>query len=304
MAFLSKLEKVCKKCSNATKKVYMQNIRRLYRFVDEQGEIPSDSKWLEDDRVIKKYKALPFNIRRSLSVAGLKASQAYAIDTSKWYKRMLADQELYRQNRMKNKRTDSENEKMLEGGTKELKKISSEYKRQINRVLKEPPNLKTLYKYQLYLVLRLFVEFPARNDFPTVSLTKSEDGNYVIYKKQKKAKFVIQKFKNSDKLGPREIEISVALTKVLKTFLKYRSVIPEIKHDFILSNTSGEPMSKQAFSKAVHKITKDLSGKSFGSRILRVLHVTENASLIEKSKELSNKLLHTPAQTEQYIKKK
>ena len=152
--------------------------------------------------------------------------------------------------------------------------------------------------------MRLFVEFPARNDFPTIALTESKDGNYVIYKKKRKATFVIQKFKNSDRLGPREITISVALTKVLKQFIKYRNEIPEIKHDFILSNVSGDPMSKQAFSKAIHKITKDLSGKSFGSRILRILHATENATLIEKSNELSNKMLHSSKQTQQYIKKK
>ena len=303
MTFVDKLNKVCEKCTANTKKVYLQNIRRLYRFLDADGEVPTnDSKWLEHKTVIKKYDALPFNIRRALSVAGLKAARAYGIDTDKWYKRLLNDQTLYRENRNKNKRTKEEDAKMLKGGTKELKKISAEYKRQINRELKADHNLKTLYKYMLYLILRLFVEFPARNDFPSVQLVESKTGNYVLYKKRKKATFVLKKYKNSDKLGPREIEISAPLTRVLKEFIKYREGL--VEHDFLLSNAAGKPLSRQAFSKAVHKITSKLSGKSFGSRILRILHATENEELILKSKELSNKMLHTKSQTEQYVKKK
>ena len=302
MKFVDKLDKVCPKCSENSKKVYLQNIRRLYRFKDKDAtEVPSTSKWLESDAAVNKYKALPYNVRRALSLAGVKAARAYGVNSDKWYKRLVDDQDEYNTNRKKNKRTDAEDAKMLKGGLKELKKISSEYKRQINRELKEKPNLKTLSKYQLYLSLRLFVDLPFRNDFPTFELTENQKGNYIVYKKKKKAIFVLNKFKLSDKLGPRKVEISPALTKTLKLFLKYRDGL--VKHDFLLSNTSGEPMSKQAFSKAIHKVTKDLSGKSFGSRILRILHATESADIIEQSAELTNKLLHTASQTKLYIKK-
>ena len=304
MTFRDKLEKVCEKCTDGTKRVYMQNIKRLYRFKDKDGEVPvNNSKWLESDAVLKKYKSFPFNVRRALSVAGLKAARAYGIDTDKWYARTLKDQGEYRQNRALNKRTDAEDAKMLKGGVKELKKIASEYKRQINRELKETPTLKSLYKYQLYLCLRLFVDLPFRNDFPTIELTQTKTGNYILYKKRKLVKFVLQKFKNSDKLGPREVEVSAPLSKTIKQFLKFRDKL-ELKHDFLLSNATGDKMSKQAFSKAIHNITKKLSGKSFGSRILRVLHATENSEIIQKSSELTNKLLHTASQTPQYIKKK
>lgn len=304
MTFEDKLEKVCPKCSEATKLVYLQNIRRLYRFKDNGGEIPSSSSsWLESSAVLKQYKALPFNIRRALSVAGLKASRAYGISTDKWYARMLDDQNKYRKNRAKNKRTDAEDAKMLEGGVKELKKITSEYKRQINRELREPPTLKSLYKYQMYLSLRMFVDLPFRNDFPTFELQENKTGNYIRYKKRKLVTFIIRKYKNSDRLGPREVEVSAALSRVIKQFIKFRNQI-DIKHDYLLSNVNGDPMSKQAFSKAIHSITRKLSGRSFGSRIMRVLHATENASIIEQSAQLTHKLLHTASQTRQYVKHK
>ena len=185
-------------------------------------------------------------------------------------------------------------------GLKELKKVTTEYKRQINRELRGPPSLKGLYKYQLYLSMRLFQELPFRNDFPTFHILEKTD-NYIVHKKKSRAEFVVQKFKNADKLGPRRVTISKTLTKALKQFLKYRNGI--VKHDFLLSNMQGKPLTKQAFSKAIHGITLKLSGKAFGSRILRVMHATENSEIIEKSNALTEKMLHSSKQTRQYIKK-
>ena len=301
MKFLHKLEKACSKCTKNSINVYHTNIKRLYKFYDEDGEIPLDGKWLKSEKVLKKYQALPYNIRRHLSTAAIKALQSYKIDDNDaWYTRMILDQKKYQETRNKNKLTDAEKSKMLGGGLKELKKITTEYKRQINRELKDEPSLKILSKYQLYISLRLFIELPFRNDFVTFNIAEKKD-NYIVWKNKQKAVFVVQDFKNSDKLGPREVTISKSLTKALKLFLKYRAKL--IKHDFLLSNLEGNKLSKQAFSKAIHSITKRLSGKSFGSRILRIMHATENAEIIEKSNALTNKLLHTGAQTLQYIKK-
>ena len=176
MTFREKLEKVCEKCTEGTIKVYLQNIRRLYRFYDD-GDVPASGTWLKSDKVVDAYTKLPFNKRRALSVAAVKACRAFGIDSDTWYKRLLKDQQEYRENRDKNERTPAEHSKILKGGLKELKKISSEYKRQINRELKSP-TLKALYKYQLYLSMRLFGELPFRNDFPTFQLTKNK-GNYL-----------------------------------------------------------------------------------------------------------------------------
>ena len=300
MTFKTKLDKVCEKCSDNSKRVYLINIRRLYRLYDEDGEIPAtESKWLKSKKLVDAYNKLPYSKRRALSVAGTKASRAYGVSSDEWYKRLVNDQELYLKNRTKNKRTPEEDAKMLKGGIKELKKIATEYKRKINRDLKKP-SIKSLRKYQLYISMRLFVELPFRNDFVSFLVSGKKD-NYILYKKRKKAKFVVQKFKNSDKLGPREVEISVALTRALKQFLKFRE--PLVKHDFLFSNQDEKPMSKQAFSKAFHKVMEQESGKKFGSRILRIMHANENADIIEKSSELTNKMLHTSEQTKQYIKK-
>ena len=45
--------------------------------------------------------------------------------------------------------------------------------------------------------------------------------------------------------------------------------------------------------------------KKIGSRTIRILHASdkENREAIEKSSELTKKLLHTAAQTKQYVRK-
>lgn len=302
MNIREKLEKVCASCSKNTIQVYLTNIRRLYKFFDENGnDIPLTGKWLNTDTVIKKYKALPFNIRRHLSTAAVKYFQAIGKEDEDWSKNMFSDQKLYQENRLKNKVTVYEKNKMLKGGIKELKRITSELKRRINRDLRDDPHsLKSLYSYSMYISLRLFVELPFRNDFPTFQISGTK-GNYIIWKNQTKAKFIITEYKNADKLGSREVEISKALTRALKQFIKFRADI--VNHNFLLSNMKGNPLSKQAFSKAMHLITKKMSGKAFGSRILRVLHATDNAEIIEKSASLTNKLLHSSKQTLEYVKK-
>jgi hypothetical protein len=266
---------------------------------DPDGEIPADSKWLKSKKLIDAYNGLPYSKRRALSVAGTKAARAYGVSSDEWYKRLVNDQELYRKNRDQNKRTPEEDSKMLKGGITELKKIATEYKRKKKREINKK-TLKGLRIYQLYMAMRLFVELPFRNDFVTFHVSGKKD-NYIIHTRKTKATFVVQKYKNSDKLGPRSIGISAALTRALKQFLKYRE--PLVDHDFLFSDADGKPMSKPAFSKAFHKVMEQESGKKFGSRILRIMHANENAEIIEKSNELTNKMLHTAGQTKQYIKK-
>ena len=300
MTFETKLRKLNPNISPSSIKVYLQNIRRLYRFYDKEGEIPLTGKWLSSDKVLTKYKELPFNIRRHLSTAAVKANQIYKSEDKNWFKRMFEDQKEYQEHRNKNKKSTLEQEKMLKGGVQDLKKAATEYKRRINSELKKEPSLKSLYKFQLYICLRLFVELPFRNDFPTFHVNSTKD-NYILWKKRAKATFVVNEFKNSDKLGPREVTISKALTTALKKFLQYRERV--VKHDFLLTNMNGEKMSKAAFGKAMHKITGELTGKKLGSRIIRLLHASDNAEIIEKSNALTNKLLHTQKQTRQYIRK-
>ena len=62
-------------------------------------------------------------------------------------------------------------------------------------------------------------------------------------------------------------------------------------------------MSKQVLSKTLMRITKARIGKSFSTQLLRILYAMRNRDVIESAKEVSDKLMHSQAQSLQYAKK-
>ena len=62
-------------------------------------------------------------------------------------------------------------------------------------------------------------------------------------------------------------------------------------------------MTKSAFSQGLLGLTKKLMGKKVGTRMIRVLFATMNRKEIEAAQSVSNKLLHSAEQTQQYIRK-
>ena len=301
MTFADKLKKVCKSCKQNTIRTYMQNVKRLYALIEPDKEVPATSTWLNSDKLKAAFKKLPLNIRRPLSMSGMKAASAHELKSKYRYDVMTDTQHEYMEQRNKNEKTDREKDKMLSGGIKELKRAAVEYKRRLRHDLKKTPNLKTLYKYGLWLSLRMFTEIPFRNDFANLKVKPNDTGNFIQTPKKGNFVLILRSFKNSDRLGPRKIDTSRSLSMALRKFLKYRDGL--VKHDFLLSTKSGERLSKSAFGKAMHKLTLDLTSKSFGSQIIRIMHATDNQEIIEKSSKLTNKMLHTASQTKQYVRK-
>ena len=301
--FLTKLKSVCEKCTKASMMVYFRNIRRLYRLIEKDKDVPLSGDWLGKKEVMEAYKKQPLKVRRHLSVAAVKASKAYKRNADTWSVEMYKDASAYERERGKNKRSDKETKAWPKGGLKAVKKAAGDMWKRVKVLLGDEPNLKTLYKYQLFIVLKLFSEIPFRNLFPTFKLSKS-DGNYIQRPKKGLFKFMVNQHKASKKIGAKEVSISRANTMALRKFLKYREQVPEVKHDFLLSSMKGGPMSKGAMGKAVHRVTKELLGKAFGSRLIRVLAATELKPEIDKIADLKNKMLHSKdsKQTKQYTR--
>ena len=303
--FLSKLKGVCENCTKQTVLVYFRNVRRLYRLVesDKDKEVPLSGDWLGKKELFEKYAKQPLKVRRHLSSAAVKASKAYKKNSEKWEVKMYKDASLYERQRSKNKRSDKEKEAWPKGGMASIRRASREQWKRVKVLLHEEPNLKVLYKYQMFLALKLFADTPFRNLFPSFSLKKN-DGNYIERPKKGNFTFVVQKHKASKKLGTREVPLNRASTMAVRKFLKYREQVPEVKHDFLLSSKTGGKMSKGAFGKALHRVTRELLGKSFGSRLIRVLAATDMKEEIDKVALLGSKMLHSAGtkQTKAYTR--
>ena len=305
-SFLGKLKSTCENCKPASILVYFRNVKRLYRLIEEEGDIPPTGTWLGKKTLLEKYKKLDLKVRRHLSVAGVKASKAYKRNADDWTVQMYKDASAYERGRSKNKRSKKEIDSWPKGGFKAVKRAASEMWKRVKVLLgkDEVPNLTTLYKYQLFIVLKLFSEIPFRNLFATFSIKKS-DGNYIERPKKGNWKLIVNQHKSLAKQGPKEVALSRANTMALRKFLKYRGEVEEVKHDYLLSNKTGTKMSKATMGKAVHRVTKELLGKAFGSRLIRVLASTELKPEIDKIEELREKMLHAPGskQTKGYTRK-
>ena len=299
-AFEKKLRVKCKNCSNASIVVYLAAIKRLHRLIGD-GNIPNTGSWLSKSELMTKYEKQPLSKRRHLSLAGVKASQAYGIKNQQWSTKMFRDQSEYQSERNKNKRSESEIKKWPKHGFTAIKKATTEQRKRITHILKETPKLKNMYPYQIYILFKLYSEIPFRNTFADLNL-KDKTKNFVRVSKNGRIVFEMKKYKNSKQLGESEITLSRGATTALRKFMKFREGL--VDHDWLFSGKSGGKLSRPALGKLLHRATKQLLGKAFGSRLIRVLAATDSRKAIEEVSELSKKMLHTTKQTRQYVRQK
>ena len=298
----AKLKKVCKNCTEASMKVYMRNIKRLYK-LNNESEIPPISKeWLFKPALMKKFKELPLKAKRPLSLAAVKFAKLVDTDPKEWYKQMMKANGEYMEKRGKNLKSENEKEKWPKDGYKAIRKAANElWKRIKHKIKNDKPSLRNLYNYQAYIVLRLFSEVPFRNDFATFSLKDVDNNNFIQVPKKGSIIFFTRNYKNSKQLGEKKITLSRGATTQLRKFLKYREQV--VDNEFFLNTLKGTKMSKSTMGKMLTRTTEKLLHKKIGSRIIRVLAATASKRDIEKVAELSNKLLHSTKQTQQYVRK-
>ena len=93
--------------------------------------------------------------------------------------------------------------------------------------------------------------------------------------------------------------VSLALSKVVPWIKKLTS------HGKLLSNISGRPLTRNGLSKLLTRLTSKLLGRQgFSASLIRVLKSTKYKKELEKSKELSDEMLHSQKQSYQYSRVK
>ena len=243
--------------------------------------------------MFEKYEKIPLEKRRALSIAAVKAGYGYGLKENKrWYDAMIRDGNAYKKKRAKQQKTPIEKKKWLPGGLKQLKKASTEMKREIRRLLMQN-TIKSLYFYSQYLMLRFYSEVALRNTLADVEISK---GDNHISKKKGIFTLKLSKHKTSERVGPLEVVLSRALSTVLTKYIKYRAKF-DLDHNYLLVNASGKKLSRKALGVLLHKLSKKYTGKAIGSRQLRVQYVTENREVIEKAMEVSKQMLHSNMKT-------
>ncbi len=264
--------------------------------------MPTSVNWLKNKTLKAKYEKLPLSKRRHLSLAAHKFAQVYDDKIDYWYDKMIKDSNDYKTERNKNKKSLKESRDWIDDALKKLKKSATEFKRTISHKLRKDPSIANLWLYTQYLLMRFYSEIQLRNDLGTIELTDKKDNNLLKKVKGQRYDLIMRQFKSSNKIGPRTISVSAALSKTLKEFIKYRNKV-DLTHDFLIINSKGLQLSKSALGKTLRKLTKDKLSKSIGTRMLRIFNATENAKILEKASEISHNMLHSAKQAKQYVRK-
>ena len=161
--FYKKLKSKCKNCTENSTKVYLRNITRLFNLSnDKVKELPVTGGWLKKKELFEAYNKIPVNKRRHLSIAAVKAVQALDLEDDavgkKWKLAMLEDANKYQAHRQKNQKSETEEKLWPKGGYLAIKKASSELLKRIKHFIKDKPTLANLYRYQMYVALKLYSE--------------------------------------------------------------------------------------------------------------------------------------------------
>ena len=302
MSFESKLREKKSKLKVSSQDTYLRNIRRL-RKVKHSLPIPtSDSKWVLEKGLYTWYDSQPLSVRRHMSTAANIALQLYGKEDKEWRKRQVKSMEQFDEDRRKRLLTDKQKARMPEKGFDSLKRVVAQMKRELKHVINKVDNLKDLLRFQELVILSLYYSLPLRLDYATL---KTEKGKFnCIYKNQKKPRgwhILLEDFKTVKSLGSKTFKVSMQNQRLLNKFIP--AVQKLTTHGYLLTNRKGEKMSKQVLSKTLMRITKARIGKSFSTQLLRILYAMRNRDVIESAKEVSDKLMHSQAQSLQYAKK-
>lgn len=301
---IAKMKKVCGNCTESTISVYTRNLFRLAKLAGFEG-IPKNAKWLASKSLMAKFAKQPLNVRRLLSVAGVKGMAMYKMDTSgEWGPLMSKATEQYEKERDARRKTKREKDRWPAKGYDSLKDVTKKLKKTVAPLLKKADlTVNELYRLQKYVIIALYSEHALRLDWADVKLGKTNevDKNFLHKYPRKGWVLTMRKYKTSKTMGEVEIKMSRPTSLVLSMFVP--KVKKSTKHGYLLSNMQGNKLSRSGLSKVLIRLTDKHLGSKIGSQIIRVLKSTKFKKDTEKSEQLAKELMHSTKQQLQYAKK-
>jgi len=304
MSFVEKLTALKKNVKKSSLDTYLRNIRRL-RKVFHELPIPMDAKWVTEKRMFEWYNKQSLSVRRHMSTAATIFLQVAKKPNAEWTKLQRSSMKEFDENRRQRNLTEKQKKKIPTHGFDAIKRVINTMKKELNHVLSKDVNdwtLSDLIRVQDLLILNLYYSHPLRLDYATLEVKKT-DGN-CIYKNTKKPRgwhVQLKEYKTARTMGLKTIKPNISCQRLLNKYVPASRLLT--KHGFLLSNQSGNKMTKQVLSKRLGKITKARIGKSFSVHIVRILYAMKHRGVLESAKEVSEKLMHSTEQSLQYAKK-
>jgi hypothetical protein len=133
---------------------------------------------------------------------------------------------------------------------------------------------------------------------------KENNKNYLVVFKKNKKQFILNDFKNKQKIGKKQLDITPSLNKVINIWLKFNK-----SGWYLVKKDRTTPMNPNNITKYLNKIFMSNTGKKIGSSLIRhivISKISENDPTIaeeeEKEKAIENKFLHSKEMNKLYRK--
>jgi len=304
----------------STLKTYLFNLNKLHKKMFNDEPIKDLDFLTKTDKVIDALADLKLSTQKTYL-----ASIVVALDAlkEKKYEKAL---EKYREimmdnikesNELAKEQSKSESQDKNWTSMKALKKVVSDYKKQLtDREIfkKNPDDLSKKEKdlLQKWLVGSLYVidnnNPPIRLDYTpleVISLKEYnklpdadlESKNYLVNASRNKKFFSFGEYKTKKTYGINKLDVGSKLNSVLNLYLRLHD------NKYLLLNSKGEPLSPNGLSKYITKVFEP-TGKKITANLLRHIYISEfmtGPSLKEKA-ELGEKMGHSTNTQELYKK--
>ena len=296
------LQKTCPTCTASSVQTYYYNIKALAKMAGYE-EPPKHGRWINKS-LLGKIRKLPLMKFKNMTIAGIKALNAYGIKNEEWAKAMRKSTERYNKERDKQKRTPKEARNWPDGGYKALAKLAGEMRGEVAPLFKKAPaavTLSELWKMARWFLILFNSKHALRGDIGDMHASKKGQ-NYIV-KKGKRWHMHIGNHKTVKSHGAIELETHAEVSKALDEYLPYLRA--KTNHGFLISTKrGGRKMSRKDMMELIRNTTEARLGKRIGVQLIRVLKTTEHFKSIDESAQLRGELAHGPQMQWKYVSRR
>lgn len=279
--------------SDSSIKTYKSILKNIYDRCYDDKEY--HMKNFDNDKcVLSKLEDIPYNKRKTVL-----AALSVLTDNKNYNKVMMDDIHTYKENEMKQEKTEQQKEGMIP--IEDIKKIFNDLEHNAKQVLKKNnltfTDINSIMKWILLALTGGIFQAPRRSvDFGNMKWKNydTEKDNYVDVKN---SKFVFQNYKTAKTYGKQETDISKPVKSILNKWFK---VIPD-KCDYILFDNKYQPLTSPQIT---HRLN-EIFGKKISTSMLRHIYLTDKFSNVnlEDLQKTASEMGNSPLQALMYVKK-
>lgn len=271
-----------KKRSEKTVKMYIANIKKLYKMLDFEDEM-EDLDWLTDvekvtDILADKHFTTLRNYLNSIIVALI--ATEYPEELIKEYQ-SIRDQ--YNKQYITENATGVISSKQEDNFATmdEINNVIKEMKQEIDtkKLFRKDISSKEKAFLQMYVMINILTQYPFRNDlagmkyikkkpFNNLSKEEKQKNNYLL-QDGNKYYFILNEYKTQAKYGEKKILVE---KNNLPSLL--RKYIPLLDSEYLFVSSTGKPISRNSLTQLLSKTFEKYLGKKISTTLLRKIYMS------------------------------